>query len=232
MSESRTIGTATLHLIDCMAFMATVPDKHFDLAIVDPPYFDGPNKSGYYGKGYSNLGVQRAKHYDSLENWDIPTSQYFAELKRISKNQIIFGANHFAGEFDSSAPGWIVWDKDNGKSSFADAELAYTSFDRAVRIFRYRWSGMIQGYHGNKSLNQTRIHPTQKPIQLYEWLLANYAKAGQRIYDSHLGSGSHAIACNKLGFSLVANEKDKSMFDKSAEWIDLEYRMQQQRMFA
>ncbi|MFD1121849.1 DNA methyltransferase [Methylophilus flavus] len=224
------IGLATLHNMPCKDFMRTVPDNYFDLAIVDPPYFEGPNKSGYYGKGYSNLGVPRGKHYDSLESWEVPDAEYFNELKRISKNQIIWGANHFADELKSSSPAWLVWDKDNGESSFADVELAYTSFKTAARIFRYRWHGMIQGYQGNKRLNQTRIHPTQKPIQLYEYCLANYAKAGQKIFDSHLGSGSHAIACNNFGFELVACEKDKSMFEKSCEWIAQE--LKQERLFA
>ena len=224
------IGNAHLYNMPCMEFMKTIPDHFFDLAIVDPPYFHGPNKSGYYGKGYSNLGVKRGKHYDSLDSWEVPDADYFRELKRVSKNQIIWGANHFAGAFDSSSPSWIVWDKDNGASSFADAELAYTSFDTAVRIFKYRWHGMIQGYIGNKRLNEIRIHPTQKPIKLYEWCLTKYAKTGQRILDTHLGSGSHAIATNNHGFELHACEKDNVMFQKSCEWIAQELR--QERMFA
>lgn len=230
MNNPVIIGKATLHNMDCMEYMRSVPDGFFNLAIVDPPYFAGVNKSGYYGKGYSSLGVQRAKHYDTLESWDIPNKQYFEELARISKNQIIWGANHFAGVFDSSSAGWIVWDKDNGKSSFSDGELAYTSFDRALRIFKWVWNGMHQGtYGGNVKLNQTRINPTQKPIELYEWLLINYAKEGDIIFDSHIGSGSHAIACNKLGFDLHGTEIDKAMFDKSCEWIAQE--LKQVRLF-
>lgn len=230
MINHAVIGKAKLFNMDCMDYMRTLPDNAFDLAIVDPPYFNGPNKSGYYGKGYSNIGVKRAKHYDTLESWDVPDEQYFKELVRVSKNQIIWGANHFASVFDSSSSSWIVWDKENGASSFADAELAYTSFDGAVRIFRYRWHGMIQGNIGNKRLNEIRIHPTQKPIKLYEWLLTKYAKTGQRIIDTHLGSGSHAIAANNLGFEIHACEKDPVMFKKSCEWISLE--LKQERMFA
>ena len=213
-----------------MDFMRTVPDGYFDLANVDPPYFHGPNKSGYFGKGYSSLGVKRAKHYDSLDSWEVPDAEYFAELKRISKNQIIWGANHFAGVFDSSSSCYLIWDKDNGESSFADCEIAYTSFNTAARMFRYRWQGMLQGRIGNKRLQEIRIHPTQKPTKLYEYCLLNYAKAGQRIFDSHLGSGSHAIAANNLGFEITACEKDKSMFDKSCEWIAQE--LKQERLFA
>lgn len=228
---SVTIGKATIHNMDNMEFMSSVPDAYFELAIVDPPYFEGVNKSGYYGKGYSSLGVHRAKHYDTLDHWEIPTPEYFKELSRISKNQIIWGANHFAGIFDSSSAGWIVWDKDNGNSSFSDGELAYSSFDRALRIFKWVWNGMHQGsYGGNVKLNQKRIHPTQKPIELYYWLLQNYAKQGDKIFDSHLGSGSHAIACNQLGFELTGTEKDTSMFEKSCEWILSE--LKQERMFA
>ncbi len=217
--------------MDCMDFMSSVPDGYYDLAIVDPPYFEGVNKSGYYGKGYSSLGVQRAKHYDTLPNWEVPNDSYFKELARISKNQIIWGANHFAGNFNSSSAGWIVWNKDNGKSSFSDGELAYTSFDRALRIFTYVWNGMHQGtYGGNVKLNEKRIHPTQKPIALYFWLLQNYAVPGMKIFDSHLGSGSHVIAANQLGFELDGTEKDTAMFNASCDWV--RYELKQERLFA
>lgn len=200
--------------------MRAQPDKAFDLAIVDPPYFDGPNRSGYYGKGYSSLGVPRAKHYDEIDAWSVPEPEYFAELQRVSRHQIIWGANHFADRFNAASPSWIVWDKVNGGSSFADAELAYCSMGGAVRIFPYVWNGMHQGqYGGNKKLNEARIHPTQKPKQLYAWLLSNYAKRGQRILDTHLGSGSSAIAANALGFEFVGIELDASMFEKACERI-------------
>ena len=212
--KANTIGNINLHLGDCMEFLQAVPDNAYDLAIVDPPYFNGPNKTGYYGKGYSSLGVQRAKHYDTLPVWNVPDLQYFTELRRVSRNQIIWGANHFAGVADFSGPGWIVWDKLNGESSFADAELAYSSFDKACRVFRYVWNGMHQGqYGGNKALNEKRIHPTQKPIALYEWLLAKYAKSGQRILDTHLGSGSIAIAAINMGFQLDGVELDPTMYE-------------------
>lgn len=204
--------TIELINIDCMDYMKTCKDGEFDLAITDPPYFDGPNKSGYYGKGYSSLGVKRNKHCNNIDVWKVPGKEYFKELKRISKNQIIWGANHFSGVFNSSSSCWIVWDKDNGSSSFADAELAYSSFNTAVRIYKYRWNGMIQGYHGDKRKNEERISPTQKPIALYNWILNNYAKAGQRIIDTHLGSGSIAIAAHYYGVDLVGCELDTEQY--------------------
>lgn len=218
------IGGATLYNMDCMEFLRAQPDKSFDLAIVDPPYFEGPNKPGFYRNGEFSSTLVPAGKYGELKHWDVPESDFFNELMRVSKNQIIWGANHFASRFDSSGSGWIVWDKENGASSFADAELAYSSFDKAVRIFRYRWNGMIQGSHGNKALNEKRIHPTQKPVILYEWILANYAKSGDRILDTHLGSASSAIAANNLGFEFVGTEIDSEYFHKSIDRIEKESR--------
>ena len=224
MTRVEKIGNATLYQGDCMEVMREhLIVGEFGLAIVDPPYFDGPNKSGYYGKGFSSLGVQRAKQYDSFAEWSVPEAEYFEALRRLSKHQIIWGANHFADRFPSAAPGWIVWDKMNGGSTFADAELAYCSMDCAVRVFRYVWSGMHQGqYGGDKSRNEPRIHPTQKPVALYEWLLDTYAKPGQRILDTHLGSGSSAIAAIRRGFDFVGIELDACMFDAACRRIERE----------
>jgi site-specific DNA-methyltransferase (adenine-specific) len=222
------IGNATLYLGDCEEVMHGFSDHEFGLAITDPPYFDGPNKSGYYGKGYSSLGVQRAKHYDTLAAWEIPGAEYFTELQRVSRHQIIWGANHFADRFNAAGPGWIVWDKLNGRSTFADAELAYCSMDRAVRVFRYVWNGMHQGqYGGDKRANEPRIHPTQKPVALYQWILDNYAEPGQRVIDTHLGSGSSAIAANSRGFEFVGIELDGAMFDAACRRIEQAQRQQQ-----
>ena len=219
-AEKVVIGHATLYHGDCSEILANSESKAFDLAVVDPPYFDGPNKSGYYGKGYSSLGVQRAKHYDTLPVWAVPGREYFEELARVSRHQIIWGANHFADRFNAAAPGWIVWDKCNGKSSFADVELAYSSMDCGARLFRYVWNGMHQGqYGGDKSMNEPRIHPTQKPVPLYEWLIANYARPGQRVLDTHLGSGSSAVAANNMGVEFVGVELDRAMFDAACERI-------------
>ena len=139
-----------------------------------------------------------------------PEQSYFDELFRISKNQIIWGANHFISRmpFDSSC--WIVWDKDNGATDFADCELAWTSFDTAVRKFKFKWQGMLQQDMKNK---ESRIHPTQKPIALYKWLLTNYAKQGDKILDTHLGSGSSRIAAYDLGFDFTGFELDKEYFE-------------------
>ena len=220
MTEIVKIGTAKMRLQDCMEYMRGLPDNAFDLAITDPPYFSGPNLSGYYGKGYSSLGVQRAKYYQDCKHWAVPGAEYFDELKRVSRDQIIWGANHFSGAFDSGSPCWIIWDKDNGASTFADAELAYTSFKSAVRIFKYTWNGMHQGsYGGDVRKNETRIHPTQKPVKLYEWLLTNYAKPGQRILDTHLGSMSSVIACLNMGFEIVGCELDADYFKAGTERV-------------
>lgn len=207
----------SLKNIDCMEFMSTLKDNAFDLAITDPPYFEGPNKPNFYRNGKFSSTLAPAGDYDPLVNWDVPSEDYFKELKRVSKNQIIWGANHFASKFDSSGPGWIVWDKDNGNSSFADAELAYSSFEKAVRVFKFRWNGMLQGYGGNKRKNETRIHSTQKPVALYEWILSKYADKGSKILDTHFGSGSIAIACHRMGFSLTATEIDGVMCRKASE---------------
>lgn len=214
--------------MDCMKYMRSQPDNAFDLAIVDPPYFDGPNKPGFYRNGEYSATLVPAGKYGELKHWEVPAPEYFTELKRVSRHQIIWGANHFCDRFDASGPGWIVWDKENGASSFADAELASSSFDKAVRIFRYRWNGMIQGSHGNKRLNEKRIHPTQKPVKLYEWLLASYAEPGQRILDTHLGSASSAIAAHYFGCDLVGTELDldyfasaKARFQRETAQVDM-----------
>lgn len=222
------IGDATLYLGDCLEVMRVLPDKAFDLAITDPPYFDGPNRTGYYGKGYSSLGVQRARYYAETKSWSVPEAEYFTELQRVSRHQIIWGANHFADRFNSASPSWIVWDKDNGASTFADAELAYCSMDCAVRIFRYVWNGMHQGqYGGDKRKNEPRIHPTQKPVALYEWLLDNYAEAGQKILDTHMGSGSSAIAAKTRGFEYCGCEMDPDHFADAAKRIEAAARQPQ-----
>jgi len=223
-----TIGGSTIYHADCMEVLKSYPDSHFDLAIVDPPYFDGPNRSGYYGKGYSSLGVQRAKHYDQIEKWAVPEKEYFVELQRVSKHQIIWGANHFADRFNAASSSWIVWDKLNGASTFADAERAYCSMDCAVRVFRYVWNGMHQGkMGGNMKFNEPRIHPTQKPAALYEWLLDNYAQAGQKILDTHLGSGSSAVAANLRGFDFVGVELSQTHYEAACARIENALRQQQ-----
>jgi site-specific DNA-methyltransferase (adenine-specific) len=225
MNNPVIIGKATLHNIDCMELLKATPDKFYDLAIVDPPY--GIGEDGL--KNHSRGGLTESTKY-TPKSWDKepPNNSYFNELIRVSKNQIIWGANHFADRLPCpKSPCWVVWDKVNGGSDFADSELAYTSFKTAVRNFRFQWAGMLQGDMKNK---EQRIHPTQKPVKLYEWLLTNYAKQGDKILDTHLGSGSHAIATNNLGFELTACELDKDYYEASIKRIA--QANQQVRLFA
>lgn len=212
--KTEKIHNLTLHNCDCMDYMKTLPDNAFELAIVDPPY--GIGESGKTNKSRGKLAV--AKDYKPFAGGDLepPKQDYFSELKRVSANQIIWGANHFCSIFGGASPCWVVWDKLNGSSDFADCELAYTSFKTAVRRFSFQWAGMLQGDMKNK---ESRIHPTQKPVKLYEWLLANYAKEGDRILDTHLGSGSHAIAAHYGGFEFVGCELDEDYFQASVERI-------------
>ena len=206
-----------VYLSDCLDKMRGFKDNEFDLAIVDPPY--GINMDG--GKiGSDNCG--KAKNY-TKKDWDKtpPTKQYFDELFRVSKNQIVFGANHFISLMPYNSSCWIVWDKDN-TGNFADCELAWASFDTAVRKFKWRWNGMLQQ---NMKDKQERIHPTEKPIQLYEWLLKNYANNGDKIIDTHFGSGSIALAVDKvnkldkMNLHLTGIEKDTFYFDKAINRI-------------
>lgn len=191
---------------DCMDLMRSKPDKFYDLAIVDPPYGIGEDgKSNHSRENCAKPTLYTPKQWDG----SAPDQSYFDELRRVSKNQIIWGANHFISRipFDSSC--WIVWDKQNGNNDFSDAELAWTSFKTAVRTFQFRWAGMLQGNMKNK---QNRIHPTEKPIALYKWLLTNYAKQCQTILDTHGGSFSHAIAAYDLGFDLDIIELDPDYY--------------------
>ena len=202
---------------DCMDYMKTLEDKAFDLAIVDPPY--GIGESGAKNKTRGKLA--KARNYKAFAGHDLyaPEYEYFNELQRVSKNQIIWGANHFADRFNSKSSCWVIWDKENGNNDFADCEIAFTSFKTAVRRFSFRWAGMLQGDMKNK---EKRIHPTQKPVRLYDWLLKNYAKEGDRILDTHLGSGSSAIAAHYGGFDFVGCELDKDYFETAKKRFDEE----------
>lgn len=213
MSEFNS-GKIKLINCDCMDYMKSLPDNAFDLAIVDPPYgIDAANEFGgeerKSGKGAAMKSAFKQKDWDRT----IPEKKYFLELWRVSKNQVIWGSNYFAQHLTGSM-GWIVWDKDNGTTKFSDAELAFTSFKRALRVFKYTWNGMLQGDMKNK---ESRIHPTQKPIKLYDWLLANYAKEGDRILDTHLGSGSSAIAAHYGGFEFVGMELDSDYYEEAVK---------------
>lgn len=206
------LGNITLHHGDCLEVLRDLPDNSFDLAIVDPPYYSGPERRGFYGKAFSTIGVDRVKYHKS-DKWRVPGEEYFRELQRVSRYYIVWGCNYFDWIF---APGRIVWDKCNQSSPFSDCEIAATNLFSSVRLFAFMWNGMCQGksiregriMQGNKKLNEKRIHPTQKPVALYTWLLTQYAQEGWRILDTHLGSGSHAIACEQLGYEILGIEID------------------------
>lgn len=216
------------YCMDCMEALRQIPDKFFDLAVVDPPYgrkeHGGKCRSGYARqKNGSRISVHDGNY--ELKEWDnkTPTHEYFEELFRVSKNQIIFGCNYFVGEMFGS--GRIVWDKCNGGSDQSDCELAFNSKTNRVDLFRFMWAGMMQGKNltegyimqGNKSLNEKRIHPTQKPVALYAWIYRHFAKQGDKILDTHLGSGSSRIAAYDAGLDFVGFEIDRDYFAKQEE---------------
>ena len=198
---------------DNMELMARYEDNHFDLAIVDPPYGLGDRliKGGAKGK----MGTLSNLADDKVEKWDdcIPKPEYFVELKRVSKKQIIFGGNYFL-DYLGKTDGFIIWDKQNGTNMMADAELAWQNVKGTTRMYR----GHV--FKGIGCTKYKTIHPTQKPKLLYEWILDNYAKEGDKILDTHLGSGSIAIACHNRKFDLTACELDKEYYTKAMERIE------------
>jgi site-specific DNA-methyltransferase (adenine-specific) len=202
-----------------MKLMARYPDNYFDLAIVDPPY--GIDRGGQEETFTKNKKHKR-KHYQQKE-WDseIPNQNYFDNLKRVSKNQIIWGANYFVEFLSDSTKGWIFWYKGQEGLTMSDGEIAFSSFQKATRQININRRFIAR--------NGGSIHPTQKPVKLYEWLLMNYAKEGDKILDTHLGSGSIAIACHNRGFELTACELDKEYFEASIKRINQQ--ISQQRLF-
>ena len=191
---------------DCMTYMATLPDKYFDLACVDPPYGIDVNHNIGRRKG----GLKSA-HKEVRWDSEPPKKEYFLELERVSKNQIIWGANHFMDLIGKRSSCWLVWDKLFSEDvSFASCELAYTSFNSVVKRFKL-----------SSVRTEMNIHPTQKPVKLYEWLLHNYAKPGQRILDTHLGSGSSAIAAHYFGCDFIGTELDKDYYDAAVNRFNL-----------
>ena len=205
---------------DNMELMARYEDNYFDLAIVDPPYMNTFNTDNWV---VTSAKQKPYKNRQETLTDKKPNKKYFKELFRVSKNQIIWGGNYF--ELPISR-GWVFWLKGMQKNYFSDGELAWSSFDRVLKCFDFMWSGMLQGDMKNKEI---RIHPTQKPVKLYEWLLINYAKEGDKILDTHLGSGSIAIACHNLGYDLTACELDKDYYNSAIKRI--EQHKAQQKLF-
>jgi len=202
MKPDYQIKNVKLYCCDNMEFMKGISDNFYDLAIVDPPY--GINMGGGADWGTNTKTFHNKKNWDS----EIPDKNYFIELIRVSKQQIIWGGNYFI-EMLYNTKSFIVWNKMNGSNNMADCELAWTSFDKPVRMY----SGHIFSGIGNS--NYKSIHPTQKPIRLYKWILQNYAKEGDKIFDSHGGSFSSACACLDLGFDFDGCEIDKEYFDNA-----------------
>lgn len=202
------LGNITLYNSDCMDIMRGMNDEAFDIAIVDPPYFAEANLHYHNGNGLSSSGVKR-NNYHKSSSWDVPTNEYYEQLVRVSKEQIIWGINYF--DFIGVPAGRIVWDKQRAGliDSFSDGEIASCSIIKGVRFFRYMWDGMLQGNMKNK---EKKIHVTQKPVALYKWLLAKFVKPGQTILDTHLGSGSSAIAAHDGGFEFTGIELDPQYY--------------------
>ncbi len=200
-----------------MELMARYEDNHFDLAIVDPPY-----GLGIDGQKESKKGKKSDRKGHAKKQWDksIPNKLYFEELFRVSKNQIIWGANYFVEHLYKGTKGWVVWDKAQYGLTMSDCEIAYSSFQKPTRVYVKNRAILI---------SQNTIHPTEKPVKLYEWLLMNYAKEGDKILDTHLGSGSIALACHNLGFDLTACELDKEYFEAALK--RLKQHQQQLTMF-
>lgn len=202
--------------VNCLEYMRTLQNNTFDLAICDPPYGIGAdaNQIAKAGKPQGKLKIPWKDYGNAIWDTSAPQKEFFDEVMRVSKNQIIWGANHFISRIPYDSPCWIVWDKVNGGSDFADCELAWTSFPTAVRQFTFRWAGMLQENMKNKEI---RIHPCQKPVALYGWLLDKFAHQGDTIFDPMMGSGSSRIAAYKLGFDFTGCELDKEFFSKSDE---------------
>lgn len=221
-----------IYLMDCITLMKEYPDNYFDLAVVDLEYNIGASKPTIkpnfaVQKNGTKLKIKQPNY--TPKNWDFKLSSddYLIELFRVSKQQIIFGGNYYGLK-----GGYIIWDKLNGDSDQFGCELAWCSFSKRTDIVYYLWQGMFQGIYcgkdvkkaiiqqGNKQLNEKRIHPTQKPVKIYDWIFKNYASEGMKILDTHLGSGSSRISANKYKLNFVGCEIDKEYFDKSQKRYD------------
>lgn len=203
--------------VDCMEFMRGLPDNAFDLAVVDPPYGIGVMSMNYTKSGAvrtHGYAAAKRRDYRKQGEWDVkPPDEYFAQLRRVSKKQVVWGGNYFSDVLPPSRS-FIVWDKrvsDDMTNDFSDCEYAWCSEGMGVaRMFRFCWNGMIQG---DMKAKEERFHPTQKPVALYRWIFNRYAKQGDKILDTHLGSGSSRIAAYDAGLGFVGCEIDKTYFD-------------------
>jgi site-specific DNA-methyltransferase (adenine-specific) len=215
------LGNITLYNCDCMEIMKGFKDKQFDLAIVDPPYGINADKKNSKRELKSKKSASMSKYYGNQE-WDsdVPNIDYFNELIRISKKQIIWGVNYYPYS-DIFVGGRLFWDKGVTMPTYSKGELAYLSFLNSIDYVKIDWHGMIQHDMRNKEI---RIHPTQKPVQLYKWILNKYAKAGDTILDTHLGSGSSAIAALDGGFEFTGIELDEEYYNAAKERIILHQR--------
>ena len=210
------------YLMDCMQGMKGTTDKYYDLAVVDPPY--GIDIAEKLANGWvSKAGGTKFEAKD----WDkyTPTQEYWDELFRVSKNQIVWGGNYFISKIQRDSPCWIFWDKNNGDSLFADGEMAWTSFDSPVRLAKIHWCGSAAKHE----TGQNKIHPTQKPIALYDWIFAKYATKGMKILDTHAGSMSSVISAMKNEMQITAYEIDADYFNAGKKRI--ETYLQQGNMF-
>ncbi len=194
-----------IHHMDCLDFMKRVPDNYFDLCLTDPPYGIGED-----GKSnHSRSCMAKSKEY-TAKNWDSKKidKDFYDQLIRISRHSIVFGANHFIDRLPYNSSCWLVWDKDNGLTDFADSELAWTNFKTAVRNYKFKWQGMLQQDMGNK---EERHHPTQKPVELFKMILRDYAiKLDKKtVFDPFGGSGTTAIACKSLGLDWCMTELEE-----------------------
>lgn len=219
-AETMLVELNTVICADSLEVLRSMPDNSVDLLLTDPPYGinhprllkTGTIDSGtpFGGKKAVNLRKTPVKTYPRVE-WDrkIPSQEHFAEMMRVSKQQIIFGGNYMT-EYLPPSSCWIIWDKDNGKNDFADAEMAWTSFDRATRLFKWRWNGMLQE---QMKWKEKRYHPTQKPVALFRWILERFSSQGDIVLDPFLGSGTTAVACKQLGRRYIGIERESHYCD-------------------
>lgn len=232
--------TSVVHNCCNREFLASCEDLQFDWAVDDPPYFTGPEKRGFYGQRNSSIGVKRVDYRIEDQCWIPPNREYFDLLRSKSKNQIIWGINYF--DHGILSPGRLIWDKVNDKTDYSDCEIALITTIQSVRQFRFMWNGMLQGsslhnghvMQGNKKKNQKRIHPTQKPVELYLWQYMKFVipKSGKNctIIDPHAGSGSSRIAADMLGLNYVGVEKSPDVYrDQEQRWREYQEAKASQR---